>query len=230
MRGKLLNRVSLRALEAPRFVSSASHRPIVCVKWAVRRARRRVRVWTGDSRRSDAYLACKGLPPFPRWLKGIRDLGLLRAASRSPARPPAAACPVPRSAAIRELTAEYRGRRVGSGGARVRTRQVIATELVDEAIRRIDAHNPSVNAVVYTTMRQARAAARGALPDGPGVHRRPVSAEGPALHLRRDPDAAAETVCCATSAMPTPQRDRPALRGGWRGAARQDQATPELRR
>ena len=49
----------------------------------------------------------------------------------------------------------------------VRTRQVTATELVEEAIRRIDAHNPSVNAVVYTMYDQARAAARGVLPDGP---------------------------------------------------------------
>ena len=49
----------------------------------------------------------------------------------------------------------------------VRTRQVTATELVEEAIRRIDAHNPSVNAVVYTMYDQARAAARSVLPDGP---------------------------------------------------------------
>jgi amidase len=49
----------------------------------------------------------------------------------------------------------------------VRTRQIAASELVDEAIRRIEAHNPSVNAVVYPMYEQARAAARGVLPDGP---------------------------------------------------------------
>ncbi len=49
----------------------------------------------------------------------------------------------------------------------VRTRQVAPADLVEEAIRRIEAHNPRLNAVVYKMYEQARAAAKGDLPDGP---------------------------------------------------------------
>ena len=49
----------------------------------------------------------------------------------------------------------------------VRTGQVTPLELVEEAIRRIELHNPKVNAVVHTTFNQARTAAKGNLPDGP---------------------------------------------------------------
>jgi Asp-tRNA(Asn)/Glu-tRNA(Gln) amidotransferase A subunit family amidase len=49
----------------------------------------------------------------------------------------------------------------------VRTRQVTPLELVDAAIERIERHNPALNAVVHTAFDEARAAAKGALPDGP---------------------------------------------------------------
>ena len=48
----------------------------------------------------------------------------------------------------------------------VRTRQVTAAELVEEAIARIEAHNPAVNAVVYKMYEAARANAQNRLPDG----------------------------------------------------------------
>lgn len=50
---------------------------------------------------------------------------------------------------------------------RVRTREVHPTELVDAAIARIEKVNPRLNAVVHRMYDQARAAAQGALPDGP---------------------------------------------------------------
>lgn len=49
----------------------------------------------------------------------------------------------------------------------VRTKQVTPVELVEEAISRIEAHNPTLNAVVYKMYDQARSAAKGELPDGP---------------------------------------------------------------
>ena len=49
----------------------------------------------------------------------------------------------------------------------VRTHQVAPADLVEEAISRIEAHNPKLNAVVYKMYDQARAAAQTALPDGP---------------------------------------------------------------
>jgi amidase len=51
--------------------------------------------------------------------------------------------------------------------ALVRTRQVQPAELVEEAIRRIEALNPQLNAVVQETYDRARAQALGDLPDGP---------------------------------------------------------------
>lgn len=49
----------------------------------------------------------------------------------------------------------------------VRRRQVTPLELVDAAIERIERHNPAINAVVYKAYDEARAAARGPLPEGP---------------------------------------------------------------
>lgn len=49
----------------------------------------------------------------------------------------------------------------------VRRGEVSATELVEEATRRIDRHNPTLNAVVYDAREEARRVAAGALPDGP---------------------------------------------------------------
>ena len=49
----------------------------------------------------------------------------------------------------------------------VRTKQVTPAELVEQAIHRIDADNPRLNAVVYKMYDQARAAANSDLPDGP---------------------------------------------------------------
>jgi amidase len=49
----------------------------------------------------------------------------------------------------------------------VRAGQVSASELVDEAIRRIDAVNPQLNAVVHRMYERAREAAAGDLGDGP---------------------------------------------------------------
>jgi amidase len=49
----------------------------------------------------------------------------------------------------------------------VKTRQLTPSDLVEEAIRRIDVLNPRINAVVTTMYEQARATAKGALPDGP---------------------------------------------------------------
>lgn len=49
----------------------------------------------------------------------------------------------------------------------VRRRDVSALELVDEAIARIERHNPKLNAVVYKAYDEARASAKGKLPDGP---------------------------------------------------------------
>jgi amidase len=52
-------------------------------------------------------------------------------------------------------------------GELVRTRQVSPSELVEEAIRRIEAYNPKINAVIYKMYEQARKAAQGEVPDGP---------------------------------------------------------------
>src|SRR5579862_4553154 len=49
----------------------------------------------------------------------------------------------------------------------VRRRDVTPLELVDEAIARIERHNPKLNAVVYKAFDEARMTAKGPLPDGP---------------------------------------------------------------
>src|ERR1700749_3025461 len=49
----------------------------------------------------------------------------------------------------------------------VRRGDVSALELVDECIARIERHNPKLNAVVYKAYEEARATAKGKLPDGP---------------------------------------------------------------
>ena len=49
----------------------------------------------------------------------------------------------------------------------VRRGEVSAAEVVEAAIERIEAHNPALNAVVYKAYDEARAAARGPLPEGP---------------------------------------------------------------
>ncbi|HSO12338.1 MAG TPA: amidase [Anaerolineales bacterium] len=49
----------------------------------------------------------------------------------------------------------------------VRKKKVSPGELVEEAISRIETHNPKLNAVVYKLYEQARAKAKGKLPDGP---------------------------------------------------------------
>ncbi|MEI9886354.1 MAG: amidase family protein [Rhizomicrobium sp.] len=40
-------------------------------------------------------------------------------------------------------------------------------ELLEEAIDRAERHNPKLNAIVYKAYDEARAAAKGKLPDGP---------------------------------------------------------------
>jgi amidase len=49
----------------------------------------------------------------------------------------------------------------------VRKKKVSPGELVEEAIARIETHNPKLNAVVYKLYDRARNAAKGKLPDGP---------------------------------------------------------------
>jgi amidase len=49
----------------------------------------------------------------------------------------------------------------------VRTKQISPTELVEEAISRIETHNPKLNAVIYKMYTQARQAAQRQLPDSP---------------------------------------------------------------
>src|SRR5471030_304884 len=49
----------------------------------------------------------------------------------------------------------------------VRKRAVTPAELVEAAIERIERHNPTLNAVVYKGYDDARARAKGELPDGP---------------------------------------------------------------
>ena len=49
----------------------------------------------------------------------------------------------------------------------VRGGEVTPLELVNEAISRIEAGNPAINAVIYKMYEQARPAAQGILPDGP---------------------------------------------------------------
>jgi amidase len=49
----------------------------------------------------------------------------------------------------------------------VRRGEVSPLELVDEAIARIERHNPTLNAVVYKAYDEARAVAKSKLPDGP---------------------------------------------------------------
>jgi len=49
----------------------------------------------------------------------------------------------------------------------VSRRRVSPVELVDAAIARIERHNPTLNAVVYTAFDEARRRAAGDLPDGP---------------------------------------------------------------
>ena len=52
-------------------------------------------------------------------------------------------------------------------GQLIKKKKVSALELVDEAIARIEKHHPKLNAVIYKTYDQARAAAKKKLPDGP---------------------------------------------------------------
>jgi amidase len=47
------------------------------------------------------------------------------------------------------------------------TKQISPVELVEEAISRIEAQNPKINAVIYKMYDQARRVAQGKLPDGP---------------------------------------------------------------
>ena len=49
----------------------------------------------------------------------------------------------------------------------VRAGEVTPAELLDDAIERVEAVNPAVNAVIGKMYDQARAAAAGPLPDGP---------------------------------------------------------------
>jgi amidase len=49
----------------------------------------------------------------------------------------------------------------------VRKRDVTPSELLEEAITRIERNNPKLNAVVHKAYDEARAVAAGALPDGP---------------------------------------------------------------
>ncbi len=49
----------------------------------------------------------------------------------------------------------------------VRRGEVTPLELLDEAIARIERHNPTLNAVVFKAFDEARATAKGKLPDGP---------------------------------------------------------------
>ena len=49
----------------------------------------------------------------------------------------------------------------------VRRREVTPGELVEAAIERIERHNPAINAVVHKAYDEARAAAKGPLPEGP---------------------------------------------------------------
>ena len=49
----------------------------------------------------------------------------------------------------------------------VRRKEVSPLELVEEAIARIERHNPTLNAVVYKAYDEARASAKTKLPDGP---------------------------------------------------------------
>ncbi len=49
----------------------------------------------------------------------------------------------------------------------VRRGDVTPLELVDEAIARIERHNPKLNAVIYKAFDEARTTAKGKLPDGP---------------------------------------------------------------
>lgn len=49
----------------------------------------------------------------------------------------------------------------------VRSGEVSPLDLVEEAIRRIEAVNPQINAVIHTTYERARERATGDLPDGP---------------------------------------------------------------
>lgn len=51
--------------------------------------------------------------------------------------------------------------------ALVKSGQISPAELVEAAIERIERHNGALNAVVYKAYDEARAAARGPLPDGP---------------------------------------------------------------
>ena len=49
----------------------------------------------------------------------------------------------------------------------VRKGEVSPSELVEEAIERIERHNPQLNAVIYKAFDEARITARGKLSDGP---------------------------------------------------------------
>ena len=51
----------------------------------------------------------------------------------------------------------------------VRKKKVSPVELVEEAISRIETHNPKINAVVLPLYERARAMAKGKLPDGPFI-------------------------------------------------------------
>ncbi len=55
---------------------------------------------------------------------------------------------------------------VGLAGL-IATKQVTAAEVLEAAIERIERHNATLNAVVYKAYDEARATAKGTLPDGP---------------------------------------------------------------
>ena len=51
--------------------------------------------------------------------------------------------------------------------ALIRAGQASPAELVDDAIERVQRHDPTINAVIHERFEAARAEARGELPDGP---------------------------------------------------------------
>jgi amidase len=65
------------------------------------------------------------------------------------------------------LSVEIAGLDATAQAELVRRREVVPLELVDAAIARIERLNPAINAVITPLFEQARATAKGQLPDGP---------------------------------------------------------------
>ena len=114
--------------------------------------------WTTAGAASVAVRTCRS----PRSRRSARAPGAQR--RRRPFRPERASG---RAATVSAMRDDTTWLDATDQAALVRNGSVSPSELVDEAIARIERLNPALNAVIYELFDRARAAAAGTLPDGP---------------------------------------------------------------